>query len=128
MKYRDQEVTKIPMKSADIPGEPLSVAAECKKGCEPSRVQSESSGCENSQARLSRMECCDCGLVHIMNFRIPARKIQFRAKREQICRIDRNCWQRGAAVTDELLTRTHCLLRHLDWDGTRRISQFAAPL
>lgn len=30
-----------------------------------------------------RMACCDCGLVHVMNFRMVGRKIQFQAFRDQ---------------------------------------------
>ena len=62
-------------------GKPLS-RCKCKKGCEPSQVQSGE--WVQPVKRGYRMECCDCGLVHIMNFRIHAGKIQFRAKREQI--------------------------------------------
>jgi hypothetical protein len=43
----------------------------CKDGwtrwCEPSRK--------------SRMRCCDCGLVHMMEFRVRAGRAQFRIKR-----------------------------------------------
>ncbi len=28
-----------------------------------------------------RMKCCDCGLVHRMEFRVRARRVQFRAFR-----------------------------------------------
>ncbi len=31
--------------------------------------------------RHHRMKCCDCGLVHEMDFRIHRGRIQFRAKR-----------------------------------------------
>lgn len=33
-------------------------------------------------AREFRMGCCDCGLVHVFQFRIRGRKIQLRAKRD----------------------------------------------
>lgn len=32
--------------------------------------------------RGSKMECCDCGLVHTLNFRIRERRIQFQASRD----------------------------------------------
>lgn len=28
-----------------------------------------------------KMQCCDCGLVHTMDFRIAEERVQFRAKR-----------------------------------------------
>jgi hypothetical protein len=30
-----------------------------------------------------RMACCDCGLVHVFDFRVHARRIQFRAFRNE---------------------------------------------
>lgn len=29
-----------------------------------------------------RMACCDCGLVHVMDFRVQAGRAQFRARRD----------------------------------------------
>jgi len=30
-----------------------------------------------------RMACCDCGLVHEMDFRVAGRKVQFRVRRNE---------------------------------------------
>jgi hypothetical protein len=29
-----------------------------------------------------KMACCDCGLVHVLNFKVSGRTVQFRARRD----------------------------------------------
>ena len=60
-------------------GKPLS-KCRCKDGCKSNSVQA---GEWIQPVRKGyRMECCDCGLVHVLDFRIYRGKIQFRAYRE----------------------------------------------
>lgn len=30
-----------------------------------------------------KMRCCDCGLVHVLDFRVSKGRVQFRARRDQ---------------------------------------------
>jgi hypothetical protein len=69
---------KNPTKTCRYTNKPLS-KCRCKGGCEPTQVQSG----EWIQPVRSNygMSCCDCGLIHSMNFRIYKGKVQFRAYR-----------------------------------------------
>lgn len=54
-----------------------------------------------------RIRCCDCGLVHIMDFRISRQKIQFRVARDNRSTASiRSAWLRsgvGAEIGARLL-------------------------
>ncbi len=54
----------------------------CSEGCETSQVEPG----EWIQPVMEgyRMTCCDCGLVHLLDFRIVDGKIQLRAFREMV--------------------------------------------
>ena len=38
---------------------------------------------EPTPQRGHRMKCCDCGLVHVMNFRVRKGRVQFQPKRDK---------------------------------------------
>ena len=61
-------------------GKPLD-KCRCKEGCDPTTVTA------NEWIQPIRkgysMACCDCGLVHMIDFRIHKGKIQFRADRDE---------------------------------------------
>lgn len=40
-------------------------------------------GPDKRSQRGHRMACCDCGLVHIMNFRVRKGRVEFQAIRER---------------------------------------------
>jgi hypothetical protein len=54
---------------------------QCEGGCETHQI--ESGEWIQPIEEGYRMICCDCGLVHLMNFRIHEGHIQFRAFRER---------------------------------------------
>jgi len=61
-------------------GKPLA-ECKCKRGCKSNIVRSAE--WIQPVRRGYLMECCDCGLVHRLNFRIRKGKIQFQAFREE---------------------------------------------
>lgn len=38
---------------------------------------------EPTPQRGHRIKCCDCGLVHVMDFRVVKGRVQFRPKRDK---------------------------------------------
>lgn len=44
-----------------------------------------------------RMACCDCGLVHTLDFRVEGDRVQFRASRHARATAARRAWRRRAA-------------------------------
>lgn len=55
---------------------------DCAEGCEPTTMQAGewTQPIENGY----RMVCCDCGLAHLVDFRIEKGKVQLRAFREEV--------------------------------------------
>ena len=51
---------------------------KCRKGCDP--VQIEPNEWVQPVRKGYRLTCCNCGLVHEMDFRVYRGKIQFRAR------------------------------------------------
>ncbi len=46
-----------------------------------------------------KMSCCDCGLVHAMDFRISRGRVQFRAKRNNRSTAMVRRWRKKAATS-----------------------------
>ena len=61
-------------------GKPIAECT-CLEGCETNMM--EAGEWVQPIERGYRMHCCDCGLVHVMNFRIRKRRVQFQAFREK---------------------------------------------
>lgn len=55
-----------------------------------------------------KMSCCDCGLVHALDFRIENDRVQFRASRAVRATAAKRLWRRRqAAQTEQTPTPTH---------------------
>lgn len=61
-------------------GKPLE-KCDCPDGCETNRI--EAGEWIQPIPEGYRMACCDCGLVHRMNFRIQDGMVQFQAFRDE---------------------------------------------
>jgi len=56
---------------------------------------------EQPVRRGYRMRCCDCGLVHIIDFRIFRKRVQFRVARDnRATAAIRSAWMRAAAKAE----------------------------
>lgn len=61
-------------------GKPLS-KCKCPEGCETNQM-SHNEWCQPVRKGYS-LACCDCDLVHLLDFRIHKGHIQFRARRDE---------------------------------------------
>jgi hypothetical protein len=57
---------------------------DCEEGCETNQI--EPGEWIQPITEGYRMSCCDCGLVHLVDFRIHEGRVQLRAYREDVPR------------------------------------------
>ena len=86
------KVTEMPQPPAQSQGEERVMHEKCRYTGKPISECKCPDGCETNTMQPGewtqpvtkgyRMECCDCGLVHLVDFRLQEGRIQLRAYRE----------------------------------------------